>query len=494
MPLVRVAISLAGNEFAPTLRHPLLVAGAVGSGMAAFGLLRPGAPVWPEESVLMGGALLPLVMVSFLVASWIAMRDRRLAIREWLDSLGRDPRAEILGHLSLTVAPMAWALLVYAGSLTYIAIGQPTGDIAWLELIGGLTAVALGWVLGVACGYVTTAGIVPVLIVIGMAFVQLIASPDVALSTFDNPALEMSRLAPWNPPSAFDTPEDLALRPSAVHLGFLVAGVGAAVLSALGSRSERHDRYRYLATAAWGVVAFVAVILVRMPEQRADWTVQVRDQTCRSIGGVEYCAFGTYQSWIPHWAATVAGPTELVPMRLARVVQRPTTVRIGDDPSRTDDGVAFTTTEWDRPGTKNPTWQVLLATQSVFPSIGLPTSGDSVACTAVGQGRAAVALWAAAAGVEHGDNVLRSSINAGRGNLLLGDLPTIGNSVLGVEDARLALELVDLPTEQVSQTLEQHWASLAEPEITTGDVAAWFDLEFEPQMENDEAIMLSPCP
>jgi hypothetical protein len=184
-----------------------------------------------------------------------------------------------------------------------------------------------------------------------------------------------------------------------------------------------------------------------------------------------------------------------------------------------------TTTEWDRPGA-TPIRAFELATVTAFTSVGLPTlqvvrpftdeekqnireqNPDLTdaefpletklphSCSATGQARAAVALWAGmqAAGARIDDYVQRA-VEQPRpyDQLMLTDRTALfGGATVGRSDALVALELADMPIAEVGPTLAGHWNEITDPSTTTRTLAGWFGIA---TLENPgELLDIAPCP
>lgn len=476
-------------ELRMTFFHPIMIGGATTSTIIAFVSLRVSAPVWPDASVRLGTALLPLTACSFLLGSWQASRAVRQGTREWLDSLPHDVRSEVAAHVLLGVVPVSWALLISTAAVGFVLLGAAAGSVAAAEIMGGVAMVAAAWALGVLCGTKTAAGVIPVLVLISAAFVQLVASPDVSLGAAVERGPDLGRLAIWMPASAFDTPIDLMTRPSAEHLVYVVAAAMAAAVASLASVAPASFPLRVSALGTFGVVVLTAVPLVRAPSPRVDWSTLIADQQCTTLVGVEYCAFDLFEGWIPEWAETIADVSRVIDVRATRVVQRPSSISVGDDPARGHHDTVFVSTEWDRRGANRPTRRFRLATEATYPTLGLPTS--NLPCSGVGQARAAVALWAAAASFNTGRDVLESSLEESGDTLTVGGEPTIGPVVFGTPAARLAELMSGMDTEEVAQVVLARLPALNDAATTLQALAGWLGISWE---ATEVEVAAPPCP
>ncbi|MDP3983675.1 MAG: hypothetical protein Q8Q52_01545, partial [Acidimicrobiia bacterium] len=102
-------------------------------------------------------------------------------------------------------------------------------------------------------------------------------------------------------------------------------------------------------------------------------------------------------------------------------------------------------------------------------------------CSAVGQGRGVVVLWAGMASVEGSEELVRRSLDRFGGiEYLLLDVPEhsgrFGAAYLGSNDAAIALEFLDRPSEDVAAMFESRWAEVIAPTTSSADLAGWFGI------------------
>jgi hypothetical protein len=186
----RSLIALAGLEARRMALHPLVLAGAALSVLAiVVGARRDGQG---QSFLLMGVAVLPLALGTFVAANLAAQRSRRAGAEELLDTLPQDVRVRTGAQLLALFAavPIALALL----ALAYLLFEAGDGliidqygnrrDPALVELAQGplliLALGAFGVLLGRVLGFAQLAALLVVVIV--FAEVPLAAwAPDTPL-------------------------------------------------------------------------------------------------------------------------------------------------------------------------------------------------------------------------------------------------------------------------------------------------------------------------
>ncbi len=524
-PSSRVLVLQLGRfETLRALRHPLTWVGVAGSAWTMWSLGGDVAPILQRDSVFLAGAMLPLAASTLLVANYATLRQKR--IPELLGSQPTGTEMPVLGVQLGVTGPVLLAVLLQAVGLVYLFLGGPIGPIDWWELAVGPAIVAVFGMGGVLLGRWLRHPIVAPVTLVGLAVLQLLASPDAQIFSSE-PTANVEWLAPWMIPSAFSPIEDLAARPLELHLIYLL-GLGV-LLGSFAFRLEGTRRARRLGLAGSFVVAVVAISLILPPEPRFgfDWPEAAASQTCVTEDGVEYCAFGFYADWIPRWQETVAAVDALIPVRIEKVMQRPHNIGLDEPEVLEAPGLVLTSTHWDRQGA-TPYHRFELALGAARSAVGLPTTpqtrewteeeiesilaqnpnyeGDLRAqleleplyprsCSSIGQARAVVAVWMAASALKGGDDALRASLgeNPARTTFRIGfDGFHNPATTIGRQDAELALELLDLHTAKVRDTLTSRWPEVTNPGTTSPELASWFRLSNPVYAERDFAE--APCP
>ena len=172
-------IALAGVEARRLLLHPLVLAGVALSVLAVIaGAQRDGQA---QSFLLMGVAVLPLALGTFVAANLAALRSTRAGAEELLDTLPQDVRVRTGAQLLalLAAVPLAIALL----ALAYLLFGAGDGLIisqygtrrvpALIELAQGpLLVLALG-AFGVLLGRVVPFAQLAALLVVAIVFAEV---------------------------------------------------------------------------------------------------------------------------------------------------------------------------------------------------------------------------------------------------------------------------------------------------------------------------------
>ncbi len=471
----RILATLVVHETRRLLRSPVLVAGTVGSAYLVWRWATRWAPVWPEMSAWMAGALLPLAAVSWFTAAWLAARDRRNGTAEIVEATPTSGRLREAAFMLSGIGPLvaAGAVLLAGGIFVAVdAVGAPR----WWEIVGGVAMVAFAWVGGFALGRLSS--LLAALAFPVLAHWTLVASPDVELgAAAETGRLGLAGLAPWVPPSIFEPAEHTLLRPSALHTLFLLALTGTVAASFL----LRHER-RLWAVAALGLLLVPTVLtarrLIAQPTPFWDWTEATATQPCEERAGTTYCFYPMYRPWVDDWVETVETIAAVAPLDLTAVVQQP-----GDEvvagPFAGRDDVVAAPIRWDRRG-RTPLRRFAFAARVAASVVGL----DSQPCSAAGQGRLAFVLWAASVASEDQGAVVGSQ---DRVDDLLArwrpDPATIG----------LAATLTTRDVEQVAAVFSTHLDDLRDPATSTEQVAEWFDVTIPVASGTENVGLVSSC-
>jgi hypothetical protein len=259
-------------------------------------------------------------------------------------------------------------------------------------------------------------------------------------------------------------------RPVVVVLGVgLVAVMAAGWLQTRPVSPEREDR----------MVAYL--------------TDPIAHQVCEASATARYCAYPQFTGDVTEWRARVEATMARLPAAALdgrsplEVVQRPATYASSEDCSPASfesglpSGVAARLAPaelWPADGHVHPPFDeesfpcserdvrgFFLAVQTGAWAVGLPPapSGRDERCTASGEARAVIALWAGAAATPGGARTLRDVANdataAGTKRITFAewDDPPMWGVEHTVDDARLALALLELPMREVRAVLDRDW-------------------------------------
>jgi len=230
-------------------------------------------------------------------------------------------------------------------------------------------------------------------------------------------------------------------------------------------------------------------------------------QTCEEATGVLYCAYPGFAADMPEWRERVDATLAVLPAVAVdvrsplSVTQRAPTIVGSDDctPAPFEwtlpPGVAARLSPaalWPADGHVHPGFAeesfpcsdrdvngFFLAVQTGAWAVGLPPAphGRNKRCTASGQARAAVALWAGAAASPDGARTLRDVANEGStgdGALIAfagWDAPPMWGVDYAVADAEIALAMLELPAPEVHAALDRDWARWADPRTPSSALA-----------------------
>lgn len=497
---LRAARTLAAEEWTAIAKHIALWIGVVGSLFLASLWIGRDAPVWPRESVYLAGIAVPIAAGAFVQAAWIGGRSKRNGTKEIIDSTRSGERADVLGVILLGIVPLSVAVAVQLAWALFILSGGPVGPVMWLEVLTGPAVVLIGWLAGAWLGWRFPAGYAIPGVLLLFVFFEFLSSPDISVLDGDVPSVNGANLALWTPPSSFDSPESVLTRPSLLKLSFLLLGAVSLAAVLLASAGQKRSTPRWISAGqavAVVLLASVAFVLLRTPEGRVNWNTYIDRTECQATTtSIEYCSLPLYKEWTPRWQAVIESVSNLTPVNLSRVVQRPSNVNVGGDPLLTTAAIGVGT-EWDRSGTSQPLHAFRLALTAAFTSVRLPTATDGLACSAIGQGRAVYALWIALESVPRSDQALDQAL--GRSGTTAVNLsaspstpPTVGGAFLGLEDARLALDVASRPTLDTKLIFDSHRRELSSPELLSAEVAQWFGIV----AQNSEDLIESgpePC-
>jgi hypothetical protein len=509
------------------LRSPLIWIGAVGSLALLWYWLEGVAPIWQRDSIYLAGGMLPLAAATMVAASDATRRRRHLS--ETIETYPRGVTEPTQGVQIGLAAPVGLAVVLQVIAMAYLWAGGPIGSIDWAELVVGPVVVGVFGLGGVLLGSRLRTPLVTSVTLFAIAFLMLMSSPDTQIfSPEPGPTASVEWLSPWIVPSSFEPTEGLISRPSTLHLVYLV---GLGVLLAAWATPSRGKRRLALWSATALLVVGVTGISIRMADvlpARFDWQAAAQSQVCESHSDIESCAFGMYEPWIHDWEETIDAVDRILPVQIDKVIQRPSNIQFDEPGTLEEPGLIVVGTEWDRAGAL-PSQRFNLALLAAHSSVGLPLTkqtrqwteeeisqaiaenpdypGDLRSdlenepgfpdfCSAFGQARAVVAVWAAAASLDHGDEALASYVTGETIRRIFwipideinGNAPTFIEGI----DAALAYQLLGLPTDQVVATLKQRWAEVVDPATTSTDLAGWFGLARlpEPTVGNSET---QPC-
>jgi hypothetical protein len=232
-------------------------------------------------------------------------------------------------------------------------------------------------------------------------------------------------------------------------------------------------------------------------------------QRCEVVAGVRYCAYPGFANAIDDWSERVETTLGVLPTVAAdwrgslEVVQRPANI-VGNEgcspapfeaslpppvAARVSPAGLWPADHNVHPGFAEETFPCsdedvhgfFLAVQVGAWAVGLPPAphGRNERCTATGQARAAVALWAAAAGTPDGERLLRAVLDEGAngdGTLITFDggdwnAPPMWGVDYAATDVAVALALLGRPPAEVSRVLDDDWSRWTDPTTSSAALA-----------------------
>jgi len=304
----------------------------------------------------------------------------------------------------------------------------------------------------------------------------------------------------------------LEVRPAGWHLLYL----GGLVVVMAGVALAREGMRRpvgavlgvgVLVTASAGWMQTRPPSTARENEMVAYLTDPAAHQVCEESAGVRYCAYPGFTADLPEWGERVDATLALLPGAAVdgrsplAVIQRAPIIMSNDDCAPVafvealPPGVASRVSPaalWPADGHVHPGFDeesfpcserdvdgFFLAVQTGAWAVGLPAAphGRDERCTARGQARATVALWAGAAASPDGARTLRDVAaegSTGDGALITfagWDDPPMWGVDYAVADAEIALAMLERPAVDVRAELDHDWARWTDPRTPSSALA-----------------------
>jgi len=510
----RVVRPLARADLRRVLRHPAFLVGVLLTPL----MLLPAtefASSWLDASGGIALALVPLGWSTIIATNLVALRPRRTGTEELFATLPAPQPVRTTALLATAVGPVVVASVLAVAWVVALGFGYPRrsgelrGSPQWAEIGVGVLIVAGSVCVGVGvarwvrhAGFGTLAAIATM--VIQVRFL------DVTTWPWSRPAGDPLRFLAFIAEDAKTGADFLQVRPAGWHLLY----VGGLVVTMAGVALARDGLRRpvlavlgtgVLVTAGAGWMQTRPLSDAREDEMVAQLIDPTRYQECEEEGGVRYCAYPEFRDDARAWHSVVGATTALLPTGPDRrapltVSQRPPQITGDSDCSpmpfeeTLPPSVAARLSPdalWPADGNVHPGFReesfpcsdddvhgFFLAVQTGAWAVGLPPAPhhDHVRCTATGQARAAIALWAGAAASPDGAATLREVVVAGAdgtGHLTFADWdgPPMWGVTYAVGDAELALAMLALDPADVRDRLEPGWARWTDPATGTEALA-----------------------
>ncbi len=349
------------------------------------------------------------------------------------------------------VGPVVVAAVLSAGWVIYLSTNDnpPSGSPEWAEIAAGWAIVAGSVCVGVAVARWLPSPGFGVVAVVATIVIQA-RFLDVTTWPWDRGEGDPMRFLGFLADTANVGDQFLEVRPSVWHLLYLVGLV--ALMAGVALARDGIPRPMLVLLTISGLVVIGAgwqqtrpASAARENEMVSYLTDPAAHQVCEEWAGVTYCAYPGFVADIASWRKAVEPTLALLP---AAAVGKsdPLTVRqrspiiIGSDdcePGRfarsLPPGVAARVspdTLWPADGLVHPPFGeeyfpcsdrvvhgFYLAVQTGAWAVGLPPAphGDNVRCTAAGQARSVIALWAGAATMPERGQALAEVVSEGSG-------------------------------------------------------------------------------
>jgi hypothetical protein len=442
----RVVRPLARAEVRRVLRHPAFLAGVLLTPL----MLLPAteyATTWLGASGGIALALVPLGWLTIIATNLVALRPRRTGADELFATLPAPQPVRTTALLATAAGPVLVASALAAGWVVLLSSGNAlrggelTGSPEWKEIGVGVLIVAGSVCVGVSVarwlrhpGFGVLAAIAT--LILNVRFLDVTTWP---WSRQDGDPL---RFLAFHVEDASTGAQFLELRPAGWHLlyvGGLVVVMGAVALTRDGLRRP----IGAVLGAALVVTAGAGWVQTRPPSaaQESAMVAALTDpaahQVCEQSSGVRYCAYPEFVDDVPEWRHVVETTVALLPDGIEggrpplAVRQRPPIIKSDHDCSAlpfeetlppsvaarvspaslwpADRDVHPPFSDETFPCSGRDVHGFFLAVQTSAWAVGLPSAPhtDYVRCTASGQARAAIALWAGAAASPDGETTLR---------------------------------------------------------------------------------------
>lgn len=506
---VRLVGALGRADGRRLLRHPAFVAGTMVTPFMVL-LATETESTWGDVSGGLALGLVPLGWLTIVATDLVALRPRRTGVDELFASLPAPQSSRTAGLLAASVGPVVVAAAVAVGAVVVIAAARGdelVGTPQWDEAAAGILIVAGSACVGNAVArWIPNAGF-GVLAVVATVLLQA-RFLDVTTWPWDRTAGDPMRFLAFIAPPAPGVDDVLEVRPAGWHLVYLSALVLVVAAVALARDGLRRGVVGSLAAGA--LVATGAGWVQTRPLSEARQAQMISyladpaaNQVCETSAEAEVCAYRGFATEIPVWSDRVSAVIAVLPHsaidgreRVVVTQRAPIVVGTSDcTPDWFEDGLppsvaARLTPEvvWRADGHVHPgfddesfpcsersTGGLFLSVQVAAWTVGLPPAphGRDMRCTATGQARAAVALWAGAAA--SAGRLLGEVVADGASGSTISfagwDAPPMWGVRYAVADAQLALAMLELPISEVRAVLEADWDRWVDPTTRNGTLA-----------------------
>lgn len=558
----RVVWALARVEGWRLVRNPFFLV-SVGFG-ATLAVLMTGllVPVLQFQDMMSGLWLLPVAGGTLVAANLAALRGRRHGADELLEPLVATPGERTAAHLLSVLWAVGASFLLLAGVFFWFLVRGAIGSPNVLELLTGPAIVAFGGALGIAVATWWRAVVAGPLAFVASGSIEILLSFKANCNGIPNThGLSGGGrwLALWVQPSGCGSPpRELLFRPTGAHVLWIVGLVGLVGLLAVGRSAGRAAAPGARSGLMVGFAATLSLVIAAGVLQQRPVPAALRArfvrlaldperfESCRRRDGVLYCLFPAYRALGDRWFEAIDPVVRRVPSGALSgpVVRQVLGPPFGSDlppavAERLSGGSPFRSRPglllydgWGDGGALGE-YQLQTALRVAAAAVGLPSRLDQVrltasdirrlvaagsldpgvkpgtqapaGCSSIGQARAVVAIWLAAAVSPAAGDALRrlnreapfGLVEVGRGAWVYSGGPVepfLGESealvqqsatAWGASDAMYAEELLALPANRVASTIRANWSTLVDPRTRVSAVVGMFGLRKLPTVRQE---------
>lgn len=336
----KVVRELARFEGLRLLRHPAIIVGTALSTVGAVYLFWGWAPVLDRVSASLTLLLGFLAAGTLLAAADMARRVVNLEGNDEADAVPAGSRVRIFGALGAVGGPVGLAVVFEAAVVLVLSTQAPAEQPVLSELMMGAAVVGVAGVVGVAVGSLFRSWLAgPLTLIVVVALDAGLASNFINELIYSTGREDVTVSAPgitnwWAPLPGYDLglPYLLHMRPTLLHLLYVLAVAGTVAMFALASAREARRRLAWFGgMAALAVTAAVVGAAQPSPptptEQATGLHHLFADDSayrCETQAGVTYCAYTAFEGWIDAWQEAAEPVLERVPRP---VLDRPLEIR-----------------------------------------------------------------------------------------------------------------------------------------------------------------------
>jgi hypothetical protein len=447
---------------------------------------------WAEFIQMAPWFVHPLVGMVVVASHRAVTRSVRDGTEEVFGVCPTRPETRTIGHLAAAWVPLAVAVVflsTFAGALQLRAAGLHGGlsaDSAG-DVVGALLLCLGGAALGVALGRWIRFGLVPIVAVVGVAFLSTGISGIGGHGW--NPFVQLSTAPTIEVPSPV-----FADRPVWAHALWILALT--AIVAVLAVLRHRRDRL-VLTLGGCAIVLALLSGIAATREMPAASAARIADlverpeahQDCAELSDrVQACVFPLHTEYLDRVVVDASPVAAALPPEVGRVTIR----QFYDDPidqlppevrrrlvlPLEDRPQEIPLKDFDELGTFTGVRRDL----AQF-AVGLPTTPDDELMPTVvaGQARGVVALWLSVRGLGRDEQLRRTSVPQSGGSsddpFERGSLDGVGacsvpSVVWSGQDLAAAREVIGLPDDLVARTITSEWERWTDPATGTDEFLA----------------------